>query len=75
MKRLAIDAQKRNGSPDCKLRNAEKQKQREIRELVGDENQQPNDEQNDELAHGNRANDFILNIDKLWDKKLVHNRR
>lgn len=72
MKRLAVDAQKSKRPPNRKLGDSQEKKKSEVRELVGDEDQKPDHEHDNELPHRDRPDYFILNIDKLWDKKLVH---
>lgn len=75
MKRLTINADKRDGAADAEKDDRQNHKRGKGENLVKDKNEQGGDEHDDKLPRGNRADNLILHINKLRDSELLHNHR
>ena len=72
MKWLAIDSYKRDRASDSKHNHRQNKKRGKRKQFIKNENKQECHEHDNELARSNRANNLILDVDKLRDGKLLH---
>jgi len=72
MKGLAVDFDKRNHERGRADEHEQNNKEHKIRKPVSHKNQKPGCQKDQKLARGDRAEDFVFNINKLRDNKLLH---
>lgn len=72
MKRLTVNFYKSQYQRTAADQKCQESKQSGVGQFVSDQNRTDRGNHNDKLTSRNGTDNFVLDVDELWDGKLIH---